>query len=173
MDTVIVAEVATEEFTQGTKRHAPLTKWHTYDSTYREDFCSVKMSTSCKNSRYILSCIENHQKVCDNFSRWHTGTCRTRFMPGYGNSNLVLISDVPSRENIHWSKQWSWSKVDFSIPILPQTKESEWTSLLKHKRKFQGTAASYVNPLLHVFWFWYLIIYIRCWLWASPSWDER
>lgn len=62
MDTVIVAEVATEEFTQGTKRHAPLTKWHTYDSTYREDFCSVKMSTSCKNSRYILSCIENHQK---------------------------------------------------------------------------------------------------------------
>ena len=49
MDTVIVAEVGTEEFTQGTSRRPPLTKWHTYDSTYREDFCAVKMSMSCKS----------------------------------------------------------------------------------------------------------------------------
>ena len=55
MDTVIVAEVGTEEFTQGTSRRPPLTKWHTYDSTYREDFCAVKMSMSCKSLNLICS----------------------------------------------------------------------------------------------------------------------
>ena len=48
LDTVIVGEVGVEEFSSSTKPHPPLTKWHTIDSNYREDYCAVKMSASRK-----------------------------------------------------------------------------------------------------------------------------
>ncbi|XP_067931924.1 small G protein signaling modulator 2-like [Watersipora subatra] len=55
LDTVIVGEVGSEELSLTTRPHPPLTKWHTVDSNYREDFCSVKMSNTFGGQRRYSS----------------------------------------------------------------------------------------------------------------------